>query len=316
MVAFLKFNKMKYKPILANQAASNHHAGLGMDVDPSKIPKCKMGIPGKKEIITSCYDFMFDIIQRTYDVVQFYKPNLAFYERFGSEGYAMLENVVADIRHIAPNVLLIGDAKRGDIDNTNNAYMEALELFDAFTISPYLGGEANKPFFFDENEQLRDKLVLVLCQTSNKGANEFQGLYTLPKDMNPWNKPEGMTSLDWLHEIQRFSLPLYLRVAKSAIEWSPNVGLVTGAPFPENLKKVREMIGEDRFLLIPGIGAQEGDLEKCLAAGMTKKGRVLINTSRMALYKSHNEDFAEACRQVFIDLNERICKFRENTFGV
>lgn len=306
---------MDYKRILAEQAAFNHFGCLGLDIDSSKIPECKRGKPGYKDTLTSAYDFLFDVITETSSVVQSYKPNLAFYEQFGAEGYAMLENIISDIRHKAHGVLVIGDAKRGDIDNTNVAYMKALEKFDAFTISPYLGGIANKPFFFDEKNVLRDKLVFVLCQTSNQGAEEFQGLFTLPLGINPWDQPEGMTSYKWLHEIQRASLPLYLRVAKNTMEWSPNVGLVTGAPFPENLKKVREIIGDDRYLLIPGIGSQNGDLEKCLAAGMTKKGRVIINTSRAALYASSGDDFAQACKNVLIDLNERISTFREKAFG-
>ena len=305
-----------YKQILTAQFAKGHFGCLGLDVDPTKIPACKKGKGGNKLTINSCYDFLVDIIDASAGEVAAYKPNLAFYEQFGLEGWAMLETIVANIRHISKDILIIGDGKRGDIDNTNAAYMKALEMFDAFTIAPYLGGQANKPFFFDEAGVLRDKLVFVLCQTSNKGAGEFQDLYTI--DFNPAEKPDEMAISEWYNKIKEVNdniLPLYQRVAKNAINWSPNVGLVTGATYPENMASVRKIIGDDRILLIPGYGTQAGSLEASLDAGMTKEGNVLINTSRGALYKSSGEDFAEACNNEIIKLNNQIKNFRMQKFG-
>lgn len=290
---------------------------LGLDIDPSKVPECKKGSSPGKLPINAAYDFLHEIIVETADVLAAYKPNLAFYEQYGSEGLAMLENVVIDIRNISKDVLIIGDGKRGDIDNTNAAYMKVLEMFDSFTIAPYLGGEANKPFFFDEAGALRDKLVFVLCQTSNKGAGEFQDLYTM--NFNPAEKPDDMTVSEWYNKIKEAGgniLPLYQRVAKQAVDWSPNVGLVTGATYPENMKVVRQIIGDDRILLIPGVGSQAGSLEASLDAGMTRKsGNVIINVARSALYKSSGEDFAKACRSEIIKLNNQIFEFRQQKFG-
>ena len=309
---------MSYRNILADQSALGHHVSLGLDVDPFKIPDCKRGTKGLKKLIDSCYDFLVDIVIATGENVQSYKPNLAFFEQFGHEGMEMLESIVLLIKQNFPNVLLIGDAKRGDIDNTNAAYMKALEMFHAFTIAPYLGGQANKPFFFDEDGALRDKLVFVLCQTSNKGAGEFQDLWTM--DFNPAKIPTGIPAMAWMDKIKTSNLnneilPLYQKVAKNAIGWSPNVGLVTGAPYPENIRTIRKIIGDDRFLLIPGVGTQEGNLEACLDAAMTKEGGVIINVSRSALYKSSGEDFSEACKGEIIKLNKQINDFRERKFN-
>jgi orotidine 5'-phosphate decarboxylase subfamily 2 len=308
---------MNYNVILANQAARGNFVSLGLDVDVSKIPDCKKGIGGKKDDANIAYDFLLEIISSTADVVQSYKPNFAFFEQFAEEGFGILEDIAKLIKKSFPGVLLIGDAKRGDIGKTNEFYMKTLMKFDAYTIAPYLGGEANKPFLFDEEQKLRDKLAFVLCQTSNKGAEEFQGLWTM--DFNPAKIPPGIGAMDWMDKIKTAYLnndilPLYQKVAKNAMTWSPNVGLVTGATYPENMKEVRKIIGEDRYLLIPGIGTQGGDLEATLDAGMTKKGKVIINVSSSALYASKGEDFAEACRKEIIKLNKQINDFREIKF--
>ncbi len=311
---------MNYNKILSNLAALGRYSCLGLDVDYDKLPKSVKG-DGLKEKITACYDFLLNIIVATGGNVQSYKPNLAFFERFGGEGISMLEEIVRYIRKKFPDVFLIGDGKRGDIGNTNMAYMEMLEIFDAFTIAPYLGGEANKPFFFkmvDEKEVLRDKLVFVLCQTSNEKADEIQGLWTLP--FNPAAIPDGVGKMDWWDKIVTANLngeilPLYQNVAKKAITWSPNVGLVTGATYPENMAAVRRIIGDDRYLLIPGHGTQEGDLEASLDAGMTRRGRIVLNVSRAALYGSKNEDYAEVCNNYIVDLNGKIMAFRRKKYG-
>lgn len=317
MACLTKQNSMNYREIIKARASRGLYSCLGLDIDPTKIPKCKLGSSGKLPI-NAAYDFLQEIISATADVLAAYKPNLAFYEQYGPEGMAMLQNIVTDIRNISKDILIIGDAKRGDIDNTNEAYRKALEMFDAITISPYLGGEANKPFFFDQEGVLRDMLVFVLCQTSNKGADEFQGLYTL--DFNPAIIPDGVSMMRWFDKIKNAHLnkeilPMYQKVAKNAINWSSNVGFVTGATYPENMKAVRQIIGDDRFLLIPGYGKQAGGLEEALDAGMTREGGILVNTSRDALYASSGEDFASACRSKIIQLNKGINAFWEKKYG-
>lgn len=309
---------MDYNIILSNQAALGHFVSLGLDVDVSRAPDCQKGVKGKKADVNIAYDFLLEIISSTADVVQSYKPNFAFFEQFGEEGFGMLEDITDLIKKRFPHVLLIGDAKRGDIGKTNEFYMKALEKFDAFTIAPYLGGEANKPYFFNEQGKLRDKLAFVLCQTSNKGAEEFQNLWTM--SFNPADKPDHVNSIDWFDYIAKAHknheiLPLYQRVAKNAITWSPHVGLVTGATYPENMREVRRIIGEDRYLLIPGIGTQGGELHASLDAGMTRTGRVIINVSSSALYASSGPDFGEACREEIIKLNKQINDFRELKFN-
>jgi orotidine-5'-phosphate decarboxylase len=297
---------MSYTNILAQQTAENHFVCLGLDPVVSKIPGClKSSGRTDPEVV---WNFLYEIINETGDIVTAFKPNFAFFEALGSEGYAVLEDLAVHVAQYYPNVLFIGDAKRGDIGNTNTAYMKSFENFNSFTIAPYLGGEANAPFFADKN-----KLVFVLCQTSNPGAAEFQGTYTLPFD--PHDRPAGVTMMDWLLKINKEVKPMYQYVAQQAIGWAENVGLVTGATYPQNIKKVREIIGDDRWLLVPGIGAQGGDLKATVcAAGNTHGQNFIINTSSAALYASSDEDFAKACRKVLMKLNKDIDEIRSENF--
>jgi len=229
---------------------------IGLDPDPELMPRVEV------------LQFNRAIIESTYDLVCAYKPNLAFYEALGTEGLAILEKT---IKYIPGDIPVIGDAKRGDIGNTARAYARALFSvfgFDAATVNPYLGFDSVEPFI-----SYQDKGVFILCRTSNRGALDFQDLYTN-------------------------GLPLYETVARKAREWNihSNIGLVVGATYPEDLKKVRSICPE-MCLLIPGIGAQGGDLASAVGCGADAQGeKAIINVSRQILYASEGKDFAEAAR--------------------
>ena len=184
------------------------------------------------------------------------------------------------IEEITPEVAIIGDAKRGDVDHSAQMYARAVfESFgcDAVTVSPYLGQDSLRPFF-----EYGDRGIFVLCLTSNRGADDFQ----LPD--------------------------LYLRVAKKVQQWnvSGNVGLVVGATFPKKIKAIREVTGQIP-LLIPGVGAQEGNLEKTLLyADDGSKLPYLINASRSVIYASPREDFAKQAGIAAKQLRDRINSLR------
>jgi len=239
---------------------------IGLDPDPELMPE--LDVP----------QFNKAIIEATSDLVCAYKPNLAFYEALGTEGLAILEKT---IKCIPGNIPVIGDAKRGDIGNTARAYARALFSvlgFDAATVNPYLGFDSIEPFIDYE-----DKGVFILCRTSNKGAADFQDLRT-----------DGLS--------------LYEAVARKAREWNTygNIGLVVGATYPEELKKVRSICPE-MPLLIPGIGAQGGDLASAVGYGVDDRGeKAIINVSRQILYASREKDFARAARNVAQKIRSQI----------
>jgi len=219
------------------------------------------------------------IIDSTCDLVCAYKPNLAFYEVLGSEGLTILEKTIS---YIPAKIPVIGDAKRGDIGNTAKAYAKALFStldFDATTVNPYLGFDSIQPFI-----EYKDKGVFILCRTSNKGGADFQDL-----------KCSG-------------SLHLYETVAQKALEWNihGNIGLVVGATYPEELKRIRSTCPE-MCLLIPGVGTQGGALDSAVRSGVdANKGKAIINVSRKILYASQGDDFAQAARNMAEELRAQI----------
>jgi len=222
-------------------------------------------------------DFLREIIEATSDLVCAYKPNLAFYEALGLDGLVALKRV---LEFIPAGVPVIGDAKRGDIGNSSRKYAQALfeEFgFDAVTVSPYLGADSLRSFL-----EYADRGVFILCYTSNPGASDFQ---TFGRE-----------------------LPLFELVAQKAKEWNAhgNVGLVVGATQVEGLRRVRELCPE-MPLLIPGVGAQRGDLESVVRYGGE---RIVINSSRGVLYASRGRDFASAARQEAQRLRNKINRVR------
>lgn len=215
-------------------------------------------------------EFEFDkkIIDQTADLVCAYKPNSAFFEAEGLEGLEALEKTIKYIKDKYPDTVIILDAKRGDVSNTNEAYAKAIfdDLgVDSVTVSPYLGKESLQPFL-----ERKDKGIIVLVRTSNPGAGEFQDLPI-----------EGK--------------PLYQVIAEHVVSWNRNgnLGVVVGATYPEELGKVRSIIG-DMPILVPGIGAQEGDLEGILKNGLdSNKQGLIISSSRGIINASDPRKAAE-----------------------
>ncbi len=282
---------------------------VGLDPDYSKIPDfIKAGVGGgnhndhKAEVITN---FCQAIVNSTYEYVLAYKPNSAFFERYGWEGMLALENVIAYIKHTYPDIPVILDAKRGDIGNTNDGYVEAtFEVMnaDAITVHGYMGQESLKPFL-----DRADKGVIVLCRTSNPGAGEFQSLeITLQGDPNR------------LYDYDEHQVSLYKIIARHiAKRWNSNgnCAVVVGATAPAELAEVRRIVG-DMPILLPGIGAQGGDLEKTVLAGINSKGDgIIVNLSRSVLYASAEDNFAEAAVAEVIKINDAIRELIASTKG-
>lgn len=253
---------------------------VGLDSDLERLPSFLR----RKFAEQAVLEFNRRIIDATKDLVCAYKLNLAFYEALGPRGLGMVKETVD---YIPDSVIVIADGKRGDIGNTSKAYAKVLfggYGFDAVTVNPYLGLEALEPFFAHE-----DRGVFVLCRTSNPGAREFQ-------------------------DLDHDGGPLYWRVAQAvarANERFGNLGLVVGATWPDELKKIRELVGEGMPILVPGIGAQAGDLEKAVKYGTNSRGELaLITSSRGVIFASEGEDFAEAARAAAQTLREVIERHR------
>jgi orotidine-5'-phosphate decarboxylase len=246
---------------------------LGLDPDSTQIPEAlKKGNSSKEEML---FAFNREIVDATADLVCAYKPNSAFYEAEGEAGFRALKKTISYIEETYSDIPVILDAKRADIGSTNESYARAVfdELgADAVTVHPYLGKEALQPFL-----DRSDRGIIVLAKTSNDGSGEFQDL------------PAG-----------EGREPLYKIVAKSVAQsWNANnnCGVVVGATYPEELAEVRSIVG-DMLILIPGIGAQGGDVGKAVAAGKNSKGTgIIISTSRAVLYASREADFADAARK-------------------
>jgi len=244
---------------------------VGLDPDPAKMP------------VKDVFEFNKAIIDATADLVCSYKPNLAFYEALGVRGLQALKKTVA---YIPKNIPVIGDAKRGDIGNTAIAYARALfgyYKFDAVTLNPYLGYDSVEPFL-----DYKDKGVFVLCRTSNSSASDFQDL------------------------VDNFGMKFYQSVALRAGDWNiaGNVGLVVGATYPEELREIRKLCPE-MLLLIPGIGAQGGDLEQSVKYGVdANKEKAIIVAARQVIYASQGADFARAARQAGSELRDIINRYR------
>jgi len=244
---------------------------VGLDPDPERMPD-KVGI----------FEFNKAIIDATSDLVCAYKPNIAFYEALGNEGLDALRRTV---EYLPENIPAIADAKRNDIGNTAKAYAKAIFSyfkFDATTVNPYLGFDSIEPFI-----EYRDKGTFILCRTSNAGAVDFQALRC---------------------EVANGHLPLFEIVARKASEWNRhgNIGLVVGATYPEELRLIRQNHPDMPFL-IPGIGAQGGDLALTVSYGVDAHGeKAIINSSRQIIYASREKNFAEASRQAALKLRDEI----------
>lgn len=253
---------------------------VGLDSDFEKLP----------EFIKSQEhpQFVFNktIIDNTHDLVLAYKLNSAFYEALGDRGVTELKKTCDYLRETYPEIPIILDAKRADIGNTNEGYIKYCFDYvqaDAVTLQPYLGGEALQPFL-----ALVDKGIIILCKTSNPGSGEFQ---------------------DSLINGEQ----LYKYVCKKVVNsWNTNKNclLVVGATYPEEMAEIRSIAGDMTFL-VPGIGAQGGDIEKTIKAGLnSQKAGLIIHSARGIIFASNGEDFAKKAREETKKLQTEINTYR------
>jgi orotidine-5'-phosphate decarboxylase len=251
---------------------------VGLDPDLNKIPRHirKMDEP--------LLEFNKAIIDSTSDLVCAYKPQIAFYS--ASKAEKQLEATIDYIHTEYPDIPVILDAKRGDIASTAGMYAEeAFERYhaDAVTVNPYMGGDTIDPFL-----KHQDKGIIILCRTSNPGAVDIQDLESNGKK-------------------------IYMIIAyKASEEWNynRNVLLVVGATYPRELKEIRSIVGDMPFL-VPGIGAQGGDVEETVRNGMDhNRAGMIINSSRNIIYASPERDFAAAARKAAMNLRDEINLYR------
>ena len=231
---------------------------IGLDTDVTKIPAILKG---------DLLAFNKAIIEATHDLCISYKINFAFYESLGVKGWDILEKTV---EAIPSTHIIIADAKRGDIGNTSEMYARAIYDHlgcDAITVSPYMGRDSVQPFYRD------GKWVIILALTSNVGSNDFQQL-----EMKDGKK-------------------VYQQVMETSSSWgtADNTMYVIGATHPEDMRKIRQQY-PDHFFLVPGIGAQGGDLDAICEAGLNSRGGLLINASRSVIYAGTGSDFAVHAR--------------------
>lgn len=234
---------------------------VGLDSEIEKIPSFL------KKLKDPLFEFNKKIIDATQEYTVAYKPNVAFYESLGAEGWLSLVATVKYIRKKYPEMFIIADAKRGDIGNTSRLYAKGfLEnmQFDAITVAPYMGEDSVTPFI-----SYPDKWAIVLALTSNKGADDFQ-----------YHDEDG--------------IKLFERVLTVSQKWGSvdNLMYVVGATRAEMLKDIRRIV-PDHFLLIPGVGAQGGSLKEVAKYGMTNKCGLLVNSSRGIIFADNTENFAK-----------------------
>jgi len=256
---------------------------VGLDPEPGRFPVALQEQPTAKAVVHFCRA----IIEATASYVCAYKPNLAFFEVLGPEGMYVFQEVLAAIPAHIP---IIVDAKRGDLDNTARNYAAAVfDVYgcDAVTVNPYLGYDSVAPFL-----AYHEKGVILLCRTSNPGARDLQDLLVYGE--------KGQVR------------PLYEVVAQHVQSWNKasNCGLVVGATYPQELRTIRALC-PDMPILIPGVGAQGGDLEASVAAGVDAFGeKAMIAVSRSVLYAGTGADFATAAANEARLLRDRINEVR------
>jgi orotidine-5'-phosphate decarboxylase len=261
--------------LLAAETAHDSLLCVGLDPEPSKFPGAWQHDSAR------IFDFCATIVDATRDLVIAFKPQIAFFAANRAE--EQLERLMAHIRKVAPDVPVILDAKRGDVGSTAEQYArEAFERYaaDAVTANPYLGRDSVQPFL-----DRADRGVVILCRTSNPGAGDLQDLIV-----------DGR--------------PLYQHVASIvARDWNEhgNCALVVGATWPEQLREVRAIIGNDMPILVPGVGAQGGDAEAVVRNAASADGNgLLVSSSRAILYASNGDDFADAAARAARELRDTI----------
>ncbi|WP_242203751.1 orotidine-5'-phosphate decarboxylase [Aestuariivivens insulae] len=249
---------------------------IGLDVDLNKIPQHLL--KGDDPI----FAFNKAIIDATHHLCVAYKPNTAFYEAYGLKGWKSLEKTINYLNENHPEIFTIADAKRGDIGNTSSMYAKAFFedlAFDSVTVAPYMGKDSVEPFL-----AFQDKHTILLALTSNQGAFDFQTKTIEEKE-------------------------LYKQVLETSKTWenSENLMYVVGATKAEYLADIRKIV-PNSFLLVPGVGAQGGNLQEVCKYGMSKNVGLLINSSRGIIYASNEADFAEAAAGKAQELQQQMAE--------
>lgn len=252
---------MNKQELVSQIKSKKSYLCVGLDTDIKKIPSFLLK---EKDPV---FEFNKRIIDATYSYAVAYKPNIAFYEAMGAKGWESLEKT---LEYIPKDIFTIADAKRGDIGNTSGLYARAFfenMNFDSVTVAPYMGEDSVTPFL-----EFKDKWAIILALTSNTGSKDFQVLKTL-EDQEA----------------------LYIKVLKAASNWGndSNIMFVVGATKAEMFATIRQYV-PDHFLLVPGVGAQGGDLGAVSKYGMNKDCGLLVNSSRAIIFASSGEDFAKA----------------------
>ncbi|WP_339889221.1 orotidine-5'-phosphate decarboxylase [uncultured Flavobacterium sp.] len=247
---------------------------IGLDVDLNKIPKHLL------KLEDPIFEFNKAIIDATHDLCVSYKPNTAFYEAYGIKGWQSLQKTIEYINSNYPEIFTIADAKRGDIGNTSSMYAKAFfeDLnFDSVTVAPYMGKDSVEPFLAFEN-----KHTIMLALTSNEGAFDFQTKNVDGKE-------------------------LYKMVLETSKGWknSENLMYVVGATKAEYFAEIRKIV-PNSFLLVPGVGAQGGNLQDVCKFGMNDEIGLLINSSRGIIYASNQENFAQKAREEALKLQQEM----------
>lgn len=271
---------MKIQDLVSQIKKKNSFLCVGLDTDLDKIPKHLL----KEE--DPIFEFNKAIIDATQEYCVAYKPNIAFYEAYGLKGWKSLEKTINYLNSNYPEQFTIADAKRGDIGNTSTRYAKAFfeELnFDSITIAPYMGKDSVEPFL-----AFKDKHTILLALTSNQGAFDFQTKMINGKEL----------------------YKTVLEISKD-YENAENLMYVVGATKAAYLKDIREIIPEN-FLLVPGVGAQGGNLQDVCKYGMTKEVGLLVNSSRGIIYASSQNDFAvkakEKAQQIQLEMKIELQK--------
>ncbi|PIB30296.1 orotidine 5'-phosphate decarboxylase [Gaetbulibacter sp. 5U11] len=247
---------------------------IGLDVDLNKIPQHLL------QTEDPIFEFNKAIIDATHHLCVSYKPNTAFYEAYGLKGWKALEKTINYLNKNYPDIFTIADAKRGDIGNTSTMYAKAFFedlAFDSVTVAPYMGKDSVEPFL-----AFKDKHTIMLALTSNQGAFDFQTTLVDGKE-------------------------LYKQVLETSKSWnnSENLMYVVGATKAQYFADIRKII-PNSFLLVPGVGAQGGNLQDVCKYGMSKNVGLLINSSRGIIYASQKEDFAQAAAAKAKDLQQQM----------
>lgn len=254
----------------------NSYLCIGLDTDLTKIPRHLL------QAEDPVFEFNKQIIDATHAYCVAYKPNIAFYEALGPKGWESLQKTLA---YIPQDIFTIADAKRGDIGNTSSLYAKAFFEqfnFDSITVAPYMGEDSVTPFF-----KFKDKWVILLAHTSNPGSSDFQLLESTVTGMK-----------------------LYEEVLVKSQQWgtADQMMYVVGATQAEKMQGIRAL-APDHFFLVPGIGAQGGDLEMVSKYGMNAQCGLLVNAARSILYASSENDFASKAKAEAVKVQEEMKKF-------